>query len=265
MNDRVFNYFNTIADKLAIDHQLTGNGKNSSDIGYNREKLVQTFLKNHIPKRLFPVLGGHIFGFEQPESKQIDVIILNDCGLNFEEHEKLFTPIENVAAAFSVKSNLDSANLIASLENIASIPQIDSDIIKFKFLPESVFSDFVKYNPCFFIFAYEGVSLETSLDTIDNFYKKNTNIPLNRRPCGIIVNKKYYIRCTPDQSLRMDKTIVQPYDFNGMKLMQEFQGFPFFHIFNCINSYVDWLSKMTISYLKYFNTFTSKYYESLPD
>lgn len=264
MNDRVFNYFNIIADKLSIDHQLTGTSKNSNDIGLNRETLVQTFLSRHLPKRLSAVLGGHIFGFEQQDSKQIDVILLNDIGLNFEEHQKLFTPVENVAAAFTIKSTLTSNELIDALGNIASIPQIDNDILKFKFLSPNPFADFIKYNPSFYVFAYDGVSLDTALLTIETFYRENS-VPLNRRPCGIIVNKKYYIRCTPDESHTLGGDITPPYFFHGVNLIPEIQGTPFFHIFNCINYYSEWLSKMSIDYIKYFNTTLAKFYSSLPD
>ena len=65
MNNRVFKYFNTIADKLSVGHDLSSTIKNPSDIGYSREKLVQTFLANHLPNRLSAILGGHIFGFDQ--------------------------------------------------------------------------------------------------------------------------------------------------------------------------------------------------------
>lgn len=263
MNDRVFKYFNGIAEKLAADHLISATIKNSSDIGISREKLVQTLLLNHLPKRLSPVLGGHIFGFDQPESSQIDIIVVNDIGINFKENEKEFTPVENVAAAFSIKSTLDSANLIDALNNIASIPQMDADIVKFKFIVPDPFFDFIKYNPSLFIFGYTGVSMDTALETCNQFYRDNAHIPLNRRPCGIIVNKKYYLRCTPDSSHRLDGKIVPPYTFNGVELRDEFQGTPYFHIFNCISSYNDWLLRMNIDYIKYFNTFLSRYYESL--
>lgn len=254
MNDRVLKYFNAIADKLEAGHNITATSKNSSDIGFSREKLVQDFLANHLASRLSPILGGHIFGFNQADSKQIDVIILNDIGLNFKENQKPFTPVENIAAAFTVKSRLDSNNLIDSLENIASIPQIDSEILKFNSLHPNSFNIFIKYHPVFFVFAYEGMTLESTLSTITEFYTKNEQIPLNRRPCGIVVNKKFYIRYNPEETNTLTGEIIPPYVFGGMQLDKEFQGYPFFHIFNCINFYSEWLLSMSIDYTKYFNT-----------
>ena len=197
MNDRVIRYFNAVSEKLAAEHAITSTIKNSSDIGYSRESLVKDFLSKHLPGRLSAILGGHVFGFNQEESKQLDILILNDIGLNFKENEKPFAPIENVASVFTVKSSLNSKELIDSLSNIASIPQIDKDVLDFENLMGEPFEYFINHYPRFTVFAYTGMSLESTLKTIEEFYTNN-DVPLNRRPQAIIVNKQYYIQSSPE-------------------------------------------------------------------
>ena len=251
MNDRVIKYFNAVAEKLSAEHSISSTIKNPSDIGYARENLLKGFLNNHIPGRLSATLGGHIFGFNQEESKQLDIMILNDIGLNFKENDKPFAPIENVAAVVSVKSQLDSANLIDTLNNISSIPQIDKDAIDFLGMSGNPFGYFIEHYPRFVVFAYEGMSLETTLETINNFYAQN-DIAINRRPHSIIVNKKFYIEYSNSATQTYNGSIIPASTFHGINLDSDLLGLPLFQILGPLNGYTSWLSKMGISYTKYF-------------
>jgi hypothetical protein len=258
MNDRVIRYFNAVADKLAAQHAISATIKNASDIGYARENLLREFLQNHLPGRLSAVLGGHVFGFNQEESKQLDILILNDIGLNFKENEKPFAPIENVAAVVSVKSHLDSANLVDTLLNIASVPQIDGDIMDFTNLSGDPFGYFTKHYPRFIIFAYTGMNLESTLYALKKFYDTN-NIPKNRIPNSIIVNKQYYIQICLEPTPTLNGEIIPAFTFHGMKLQSNFFGYPLFQILGPLNGYAGWLTNMRITYEKYFNTSLEKY------
>jgi hypothetical protein len=258
MNDRVIKYFNAIAEKLASEHLISSTIKNSSDIGYARENLVRKFLANHLPGRLSAVLGGHVFGFNQDESKQLDILILNDLGLNFKENEKPFAPVENVGAIVSVKSTLDSNSLVDALTNIASVPQIDPDIMDFVNLPGEPFGFFTKLYPRFIVFAYTGMSLDSSLATIKDFYDKNSTPP-NRIPNAIIVNKEYYIQYNPEPILLLNGRSFPAHTFNGMNLEKRLYGYPLFHILGPLNGYSSWLTNMRLDYSKYFNVHLQHY------
>lgn len=258
MNDRVIKYFNAVADKLEAQHSISATIKNSSDIGYARENLLRAFLENHLPGRLSAVLGGHIFGFGQEESKQMDILILNDIGLNFKENDKPFAPIENVAAVVSVKSHLNSSSLIDTLQNIASVPQIDTDIMDFCNLPGNPIDYFTTHYPRFIVFAYTGMSLESTLETIKNFYATN-NIFKNRIPNSIIVNKQYYIQCSPEPTPTINGATIPAFTFNGIKLHPDLFGFPLFQILGPLNGYASWLTNMRITYEKYFNASLEAY------
>jgi len=257
MNDRVIRYFNAVSEKLAAGHAISSTIKNASDIGYSRENLVKDFLSKHLPGRLSAVLGGHVFGFDQEESKQLDILILNDIGLNFKENDKPFAPIENVAAVFTVKSNLNSSELIDALANIASIPQIDRDVLDFENLMGEPYEYFIKHYPRFNVFAYTGMSLESTLKTIQEFYLNN-EVPLNRRPQGIIVNREYYIQSSPEATPLYNGKQSPPYSFNGIKLHEELSGYPLFHVLGPLNGYSSWLNNMRIGYSKYFDSALQK-------
>jgi hypothetical protein len=58
MNTRIINYFNHLADKIEADSKLSRGAQNRSDIGYNREKIIELFLSRHLPKRLTAYQGG---------------------------------------------------------------------------------------------------------------------------------------------------------------------------------------------------------------
>jgi len=254
MNDRVIKYFNGIAEKLASEHLISSTIKNSSDIGYARENLVRKFLANHLPGRLSAVLGGHVFGFNQEESKQLDILILNDLGLNFKENEKPFSPIENVGAIVSVKSTLDSNTLVDALTNIASVPQIDPDIMDFVNFPGEPFDFFTRLFPRFIVFAYAGMSLDSTLDTMKKFYENNV-IPSNRIPNAIIVNKEYYIQYNSEPVTLLNGGVIPAYTFTGMNLEEKLYGYPLFHILGPLNGYSSWLANMRLDYSKYFNVY----------
>lgn len=133
-HSRIVDYFNFIADKIEVDSQISGLTLHRTDKGTNRERLVELFLSKHLPRRLKPFLGGTVFGASGSESKQIDVLVSSDLAINFEEVDKMFVAIENVAAAITVKSYLDKGAILDSLENLANLPQIEPRALSFKFL-----------------------------------------------------------------------------------------------------------------------------------
>jgi len=189
--NRIKYYFNLIAEQLDVKYRQASTSGNRSNIGYNREKFIEIFLQKHLPKRLFAFLGDRVIGL-RGESDQIDIIVSNDISIRFEENERNFITAESVAAAITVKSYLDKAAIQDCLSNLASIPQFSPDILSFKALKTGAFERFIEKHPSLYIFAYDGVNEETCLDHIMEFYNVHCDIPRNRWPLGIIVNKKYW-------------------------------------------------------------------------
>ncbi|NJO80412.1 MAG: hypothetical protein HC827_19155 [Cyanobacteria bacterium RM1_2_2] len=250
---RLQKYFNLIADKIAVDAQLASTSYHRPDIGFNREKFLELFLHKHLPKRLSAYLGGQIIGLGDIESGQIDIIVANDISIRFEENARNFITAESVAAAITVKSFLDKAGIVDCLSNLASIPQFSPQVLTFKALRSNAFDTFISKHPSLFIFAYDGVQYETCLDHIADFYNSNPNIPLNRYPLNIIVNKKYMIKFVRQPGKTIDGDNVPGSSFYPSILQASTVGWPFIHMIDDITSYVSWLPYMDTEMHHYFN------------
>ena len=260
-HNRLFDYFTLIADKIDVDSKVAGLSTNSSDKGTIRERLVELFLAKHLPRRLRPFLGGTVFGVQGNESKQIDVLVSSDIAVNFEEHEKMFVAVENVAAAISVKSFLDKDAIYDSLDNLASIPQIDQEVLSFKFGGAESFSTFIGDHPSLFVFAYDGVSVETCAGHMASYFTDHPDIPKNRIPLCVIVNKKYFIKYEKHHSVSKQGVAIKPYTLVKQALVRDTQGYPFVQILHPLSLYTDWLPIMRVQTERYFQLaygFTTK-------
>lgn len=166
---RIQRYFNALADRITADAALAGSTSHKPDIGSNRERIVQLLLSKHLPNRITSSLGGQVIGVSGAESNQIDVLASNDIAVRFEENEKTFVVAEGVVATITVKSFLDKGAIEDSLANLASIPQLDRSVIDFKLLKGDSFASFVERHPTLFVFAYDGVQLDTCLRLVRFF------------------------------------------------------------------------------------------------
>lgn len=252
--NRIQKYFNLLAQRIAVDAEMAGSSSSHRpDIGSNRERIVELFLHNHLPRRLSASVGGQVVGYEGSESKQIDIIVSSDISIRFDENEKTFVTAESVAAAISVKSYLDKSALEDSLFNIASIPQIHPDVLRFKLLMNNPFTAFIELHPSTYVFAYKGMDLDTCLDHAFRFYQGHTEIPRNRYPLGIIVNNDYIIKYCRSDTRTTTGALIKAGTFFPIKLEQEMRGYPLIEILNNISSYTDWLPYMDVGIRRYFN------------
>lgn len=194
--ERLRDYFQEISNALENEKQASSIFPNPVDAGTSREDILIDFLVRHLPSRCDTLKGGFIFDSLGNESKQIDLIIINDSTLQFKQFNKVgqqgksFNTVEGCYAAISVKTTLDKNNLIDSLKNIASIPpmpDLQSNINPFLKGKES-FQDL----PYKVVFAFNGIAPDTLMKHIVEYYSKNA-VPENRRPDLIIVNNKYMI------------------------------------------------------------------------
>jgi hypothetical protein len=168
---------------------------NTTDVGISRENVYVEFLKMHLPSSCNVSLGGFLFNLEGKESNQIDVIVTNDVAPQFNFHNrdgsgKTFACIEGCVAVASIKSNLNSGELRDSLQNLASIPDkksLDGRVVFLLNVP-----DYDEW-PFKVIYASNGVSIDTALKTVTEFYDSNPHIPYWKRPNIIHVAGKYNI------------------------------------------------------------------------
>jgi hypothetical protein len=193
---RLKEYYTQVGKVLRGEAGAASIFKNTTDIGISRERIYMEMLKQHVPSSCNMSLGGFLFDQEGNESKQMDIIVTNDSSLQFNFHNpdgsgKSFACIDGCIAVVAVKSNLDSNQLIEALDNIASIPDKLPLTDKRK-----TFGMVIKgYDdwPYKVIFASDGIELEPLMNTLNQFFERNSQIPFHKRPNIIHVAGKYVI------------------------------------------------------------------------
>lgn len=193
--ERLKSYFSKVGEVLRGEAEVASIFPNTSDIGFSREIIYAEFLKQHAPSKCDVFLGGFLFDEDGEESKQLDVIISTDTAPKYDFHNpggkgKSFGPVEGCLGVASIKSSLDKAQLFDSLEGIASIPATKS--LEKRVNPMIKISDYDDW-PYKIIYASDGLSDSAILSHINDFYTRNPQIPISRRPDIIHVAGKYVI------------------------------------------------------------------------
>lgn len=181
--DRLRDYYKQVNSALRGEANSASIFPNTTDIGVSREAIYARFLKAHLPSNCNVLFGGFLFDFDGAESKQIDIIVTNDICPQFNFHNpdgtgKAFACVDGTLAVVSVKSSLNSAELIDSLDNILSIPNQQS--LRGRIPPGLEIFGYYDW-PFKVIFATSGASAETLLATL-NKYIKDKQVPLGRQP-----------------------------------------------------------------------------------
>lgn len=193
--DRLKTYFDKAGQVLRGETEVASVFPNTSDIGLSRELIYAEFLKQHAPSKCNVFLGGFLFGENGDESRQLDIIISTDTAprYNFYNQDgkgKPLGPVEGCLGVASIKSTLDKAQLIDSLEGIASIPATQP--LGNRINPMIKLDGYEDW-PYKIIYTSDGLTAETILGHINAFYSLKTEIPITRRPDIIHVAGKYVI------------------------------------------------------------------------
>lgn len=204
-HERLQKYFVGVGKVLKGEADAASIFPNTTDIGMSREKIYAEVLKTHLPSSCNVSYGGFLFDQQGNESKQIDIIVSGPQSPQFNFHNKdgsgkSFACIDGCVGVVSVKSNLDSAQLVDSLENLASLP--DKQPLRTDLVPPHV--RIVGYDdwPYRIIYASDGVESPTIQKTLAEFYEKHQNIPFNKRPNLIHVIGKYAIVKTSERGAK---------------------------------------------------------------
>jgi hypothetical protein len=244
-------YFNKLADKIAATSQFASVSSHNPDIGVNREMLLCNVLNNHLPSRMQAILGGSIIGINGIISKQIDLIIRSDNTPRFEENQRSFVIAESLVAAISVKSRLDKKSLFDCLDNLASIPQLSKDALIFNVLKPTAFDYFIDKHPTNYIYAFDGVGMDTCCEHLEEYAASRSDIPENRLPTEIVVHGQYSIRYIKEPSNTYDGTPIPSNSFYSMRLPHETRGLPLATIINRIYTYTSFMPYIDVHYHKY--------------
>ncbi len=213
---RLQEYFSKVGEVLKGEADSASIFPNTTDVGISRERIYSEVLKQHLPSSCNVYYGGFVFDLDGNESKQIDLIVSNDKSLRFNFHNqdgsgKSFACIDGCVAVASIKSNLDSYQLVDSLNNIASLP--NKTPIDGRHNPLIRIKNYDNW-PFKIVYASDGVSKETISKKIEQFYLDNPNIPIHKRPDLIHVAGKYvFIRVEKGTTTR-DGTRLEPNTFH---------------------------------------------------
>lgn len=217
--ERFRDYFQGIANAFEEEESCSKIFKNNVDAGSTREDIFAEFLKRHLPFRAKVIKGGFIFDSLGNESKQIDLIIINDATVQFDQFSgvekggKSFSIIEGCYGAFSIKTNLTKDELFNSLDNFASI----SSMPKLEVNPMLKKKEIVNNFPIGTIFAFKGLDVKTTMKHLQAYYASHKEIPITRKPTFIIVNNQYIIRHTwQEGGITKDGSSVPPDTFHPL-------------------------------------------------
>lgn len=94
-----------------------------ADTGTNRENISAEWLVQHLPKSVFPEVGGNIIDSTGHVTKQIDIVLYNDSAPRFGSNLKSYFYAEGVVAAIEVKSKLAASELISAINNLETVKQ----------------------------------------------------------------------------------------------------------------------------------------------
>jgi hypothetical protein len=246
-------YFKYEESQLSEAAKQAGIIGHNPTTGKNREDILADFLRKHTPARLLLHSNARIYSLNDDESKEIDLLLINDISINFLNKHHMFTNIESVAAAITVKSYLDKAALYDCLENLASIPQMSKEILSFQFPLAQKRGLFIEHFPSLFIFAYNGIGCKTLANHYSEFYTEHTEIPYNRRPQAIIVNGLYVLeRALEDRETFDGQHISKGHIALGI-VSDTLRGYPLAIMVREMADYVGWLPYMILNFNLYIN------------
>lgn len=237
-------YFNSLAEILSSQAASATIPGHHADTGFNREVVCREFLSKHLSRRLTPKLGGVVLGSDGSRSNQQDILICHDMSMAFRLNEKVNVPVESLSAAISVKTRLDKESIHEALAGLTTIPQCDPAVINLHLLHKPI-SEYVQSWPSLFVFAFDGVELETCIRHVASFEQSNSPA-FNRRPRAIIVNGKYAL-CFLHYDAAEGKNPVR-----SLKCRPSTRGAPLFWLLTEISKALTWLDGMHLRYQPYF-------------
>jgi len=162
--------------------------------GTEREDVYREFLERHLPRTCDVFLGGYVFDMLGRSSSQMDVIVTggNIPRFKMSSGNRYIAPLEGTIGVAEIKSHLTKQTLYEALEGCASIPTMPEPkgiVAPMLRLDEADWND----TPYKIVFAYDGITADTVCAHIAEFYERNSDIPMFRRPDIVHVLNKYMI------------------------------------------------------------------------
>lgn len=192
--DRFRGYLEATVRTLIEEEGAAAVFSNTTDIGQSKEAKIRDLLRLHIPRSAHIDLGGFLFDLDGNESKQLDLLITDSASMRFDFHNrdgggKSFACVDGCLAVISSKSTLNSAELNEALENMASIPA--NTALSPHNSDQRLDLSSMKDGPVKAIIAQRGIDPHTLIRYVGEYYKRNPEIPVSRRPNYIHVLGRY--------------------------------------------------------------------------
>ncbi|MGZ6208341.1 MAG: DUF6602 domain-containing protein [Syntrophales bacterium] len=121
-------YFKNLEKLLADAARFSGVTGKSTESGKNREILVGSVLKQHLPCRASTIQGGIVIDSHNKNSHQIDSVVCNSFSFVGGSLEYGLIPVEAIIAAIEIKSTIDSSNLKKSFNQLDAVKKLKKEI-----------------------------------------------------------------------------------------------------------------------------------------
>lgn len=172
-NPLLTEYFKHLEKLLKDFSEFSGVTGESTESGKNREILVGSALKQHLPGRASVVQGGIVIDSHDKTSRQIDIIICNSFSFVGGSLEYGLIPVEAIIAAIEVKSTINSNSLKKAFQQLDAVKTLKKEIAQ------------TMYD------GVEGIALRTRRAlTIGWFWKEKIKI---KTACDYLLNPKRHI------------------------------------------------------------------------
>lgn len=201
--------------------------EHNGEKGEFREQKISKFLRPFLPE-CYSLGSGQVFSADGASSNQIDVVLYDQFFSNilFKDANSSLFPCESVYGTIEVKSDLDSRELTASIDNISSVKRLQRansdmfDLLSHRSLRVSkapgntLQYDQAKRNPYLgMVFAYSAMKPEAVANKL-NEYLASKQLPPDQMPDYIFAYKQGYVvsRARKNNDVLNICPIGQPFD-----------------------------------------------------
>ena len=194
-------YFENLEKLLTDVSEFSGVTVESTESGKNREILVGSALKQHLPSRASVIQGGIIIDSHNKTSRQIDIVICNSFSFVGGSLEYGLIPVEAIIAAIEVKSTIDSGNLKKAFHQLDKVKHLKKEITKTMYDGTEEIGLRTRRALTIGWFWKEKMKINTACDYLLNPHKSNTKPKIKdfkgNRPNAIYVHNKYLLITDP--------------------------------------------------------------------
>jgi hypothetical protein len=121
-------YFKNFGKLLTDVSEFSGVTGESTESGKNREILVSSALRQHLPSRASVVQGGIVIDSHNKISRQIDIVICNSFSFVGGSLEYGLIPVEAIITAIEVKSTINSDSMKKAFYQLDAVKALKKEI-----------------------------------------------------------------------------------------------------------------------------------------